>query len=100
MTHIFATLLASLLVFPLAAFSDDHIFVSEEQKFSVQYPKKWNRAETILPQTIIRLESPDGEDFNIGVTDIPQLKDVPVKDYTKTMLGLVETMIDKSLSKQ
>lgn len=63
-----------------AAEADDHIFVSNEHRFSVQYPKAWNTAETILPQTIIRLESPDGEDFNVGVTEIPQLKDVSPKE--------------------
>ncbi len=84
----------------VAAEADDHIFVSEEHKFSVQYPKAWNTAETILPQTVIRLESPDGEDFNVAVTEIPQLKDVSPEEYSTKMLPLVETMIASSLAKQ
>ncbi len=97
-----SALIVFLTAYPIlqAAESEDQIFVSEEQKFSLQYPKTWSRAETILTQTVIRLESPDGEDFNVAVTEIPQLKSAPVKEYTSKMLQLIETLISTNLSKQ
>lgn len=94
--------MALLLTFHvlLAAEADDHIFVSRENDFSMQYPKTWNRAETVHPQTVIRLESTDGNDYNIGVTTLdPELRGNSPDEFVQGMLPNVEYLVTNILSK-
>jgi hypothetical protein len=82
----------------LASESDYHLFVSEKHRFSMQYPASWNRAKTIHLQTIIRIESPDGDDYNITVEQLPILKSMSTQEFVEIMHAGVDSLVDKVLS--
>lgn len=67
--------------------SDNEVFVSYKHGFSMQYPKSWNKGETIHPQTVIRVESIDGEDYNITVFYSSDLVEMSTDDYVDGMLA-------------
>jgi hypothetical protein len=92
-------LLTTLIITTSAFASDYHVFVSEEHGFSMQYPKTWNKGEVIHPQTVIRVESPDGDDYNIVVVQDPALRDMSPQQYADWMLGQVDSLVSNVLSR-
>lgn len=47
----------------------------------------------VHPQTVIRVESPDGDDFNITVVENPSLQSMSPSEYTKQMYNNVEHLV-------
>lgn len=99
--RVFSVLLSTLLVttYLQAAEPNYHLFVSETHKFSVQYPRSWNRADVIHPQTVIRVESPDGDDFNITVVQNQALQSLTPREYSKIMYDQVDVLVSNILSR-
>lgn len=94
---ILVTLHAITAVVVFAA--DTHIFTSEVHGFSMQYPASWNRAETTLPQTVIRVESPGGDDYNIVVTQDPSLRSITPQQFADGMLSNADMIVPNVLAK-
>jgi len=93
-------LLLTTLIITTSAFApDDHVFVSEEHGFSMQYPKTWNKGEVVHPQTVIRVESPDGDDYNITVVQDLALRDMSPQQYVDWMLDQVDSLVSNVLSR-
>lgn len=74
--------------------SDDHVFICKEHEFSMQYPDTWSVGESIHPQTVIRVESPDGDDYNITVVKDPALTKFTTEQYAKEMLTRIDTLVN------
>lgn len=83
-----------------SAESDYHLFVSNENNFSVQYPKSWNRASVIHPQTVIRVESPVGDDFNVTAVKNLDLQDMTPDEYATLMHDNAEALVTNLLAQQ
>lgn len=65
----------------------------------MSYPKSWTRGELVQPQTIIRVESPNGDDYNIMVVKNSALKDMSPKKFADGMLARIDDVISNVLTK-
>ncbi len=99
MKSLFRFALLVLLIGHATYASDNHVFVSKEHEFSVQYPKSWTPGEVVHAQTTIRVESPDGDDFNITVVEDAALRDMTPKEYVGGMMGQVDNLVTNILSR-
>ena len=66
-----------------------HLYVSDAFNFSVEYPRSWNRGDVLHPQTVIRVESPDGDDFNITVVPNKALEKIAAKEFSELLYDQV-----------
>jgi len=98
---VFSVILTVLLVTThlQAAEPDYHLFVSKIHKFTVQYPRSWNRADVVHQQTVIRVESPDGDDFNTTVVQDQAFLSLSPSEYSKIMYNQVDTLVSNIMSK-
>ncbi len=79
--------------------SNYHAFTSAIYKFAVSYPKTWNRGEAVYPQTVIRVESPDGEDFNVTVIRNRYIRELSPNEYATMMHDNADVLVSSILSK-
>ena len=93
-----------LLAFPLLwASSSSHAqdyttFVSEEHRFSMQYPATWTRGDLLHPQSVIRLESPDGDDYVVSVVKNSALRNTSPSDYVDALLPQMNYLVDEIIT--
>lgn len=77
----------------------NQVFISEEHDFSMQYPRDWSAGKTLHSQTIIRVSSPDDDDYNITVVSDPAFLKMTPERYSSEMLTQVDALVSKILAK-
>ena len=85
MTKLLIVILITLGIQSSVVATDFERFVSRVHGFTVEYPTRWKLSDTVHPETVISVASPDGDDFNVVVLKDPALNQMSAEEFAQGM---------------
>ncbi len=74
------------------------VFTSQEHGFSMQYPDTWEIGGTVNPNTVIRVVSPEGDDYNIVVWEDEEFLSMSELEFAEHIIDHSEYFIAQAVS--